>query len=421
MFHGDELPPSRRNTRTPGAELPETALTPPEGGWPVWYLTDEDDVGESTEQGIIVRLLLAALAELARERGWARSLVAGDQFFAWVEAHPLVRISPDVYVLDDPPPRPYPASWQTWRGHSPPRFAVEVVSEEWKKDYEDGPRKYAQLGARELVIFDPEAVHHPRGPRVALQVYRRGADDSWTRVAAGAGPVHSVEIDAWLVVVPGPHLRIARDPAGADLVQTPEEQLLALRRELRHNNPDSELRRENHELGRQMDELRRQLADLRLENAQLRRENAQLGLGNAHISRENAELLHEIGELRRENAELRRENSEFRARIAAQSDRIAAQTDRIHGLESTLHTQAATIADQAATILALESTVADQAATIRNQAATILALESTVADQAATIRDQAATIRALEAKVTGLEAKVAALEATVASLLARLG
>ena len=442
MFHGDELPPSRRNTRTPGAELPETALTPPEGGWPVWYLTDEDDVGESTEQGIIVRLLLAALAELARERGWARSLVAGDQFFAWVEAHPLVRISPDVYVLDDPPPRPYPASWQTWRGHSPPRFAVEVVSEEWKKDYEDGPRKYAQLGARELVIFDPDAVHHPRGPRVALQVYRRGADDSWTRVAAGAGPVHSVEIDAWLVVVPGPHLRIARDAAGADLVQTPEEQLLALRRELRHNNPDSELRRENHELGRQMDELRRQLADLRLENAQLRRENAQLGLGNAHISRENAELHHEIGELRRENAELRRENSEFRARIAAQADRIAAQTDRIHGLESTVHAQAATILtlestvadqaatilalestvrDQAATIAALESTVAEQAATIRDQAATIATLESTVAAQAATIRDQAATILALEAKVTGLEAKVAALEATVASLLARLG
>src|SRR5687767_11357742 len=98
---------SPRNNEARRDELQAEAPTPPAGGWSAWYLTDEDDVGESTEHGITIRLLLAALIELARERGWTDRLVAGDQFFGWVQTHPLVRISPDVYILDKPP-APYP-------------------------------------------------------------------------------------------------------------------------------------------------------------------------------------------------------------------------------------------------------------------------------------------------------------------------
>ena len=205
---------------------------PPEGGWAAWYLRDEDDVGESTEQGITVRTLLAALTELARERGWARTLVAGDQFFAWVESEPLVRISPDVYLLDDPPTPPYPAMWRTWlEGQAAPRFAVEVVSDDWAKDYIHAPRKYDQLGTRELVVFDPEAALPRRGRRIVLQMFRRDAGGALVRVEAGEGPVHSAELDAWLVVQRGPagaRLRIARDASGTDLVATSEELVGAL-------------------------------------------------------------------------------------------------------------------------------------------------------------------------------------------------
>jgi Uma2 family endonuclease len=189
-------------------------------------------VGESTEQGITVRTLLAALTELARERGWARTLVAGDQFFAWVESEPLVRISPDVYLLDDPPAPPYPAMWRTWlEGQAPPRFAVEVVSDDWAKDYVHAPRKYDQLGTHELIIFDPEAALPRRGRRVVLQVFRRDAEGALVRVEAGEGPTHSAELDAWLVVQRGPagaRLRIARDASGTDLVPTSEELVGAL-------------------------------------------------------------------------------------------------------------------------------------------------------------------------------------------------
>lgn len=67
-----------------------------------------------------------------------------------MESEPNVRVSPDAYLLDDPPPRPRPRMWQTWRaGHLPPRFALEVASpENWRKDYEDNPPKYSLLGTR---------------------------------------------------------------------------------------------------------------------------------------------------------------------------------------------------------------------------------------------------------------------------------
>ncbi|HEX2572493.1 MAG TPA: Uma2 family endonuclease, partial [Polyangia bacterium] len=198
--------------------------------WSSWYLTDEEDMGESTEHGLIIRVLLSVLLEWVRERGWSRVFVAQDQFFAWVPSQPLVRVSPDVYLMDidESLPSPLPDSWQTWLpGHRPPRFAVEVVSQDRKKDYEDAPLKYALLGARELVIFDPGAVSG-RDPsqRMPLQLYRRNAVGAFLRVYAGAGPVHSVELDAYLIMRregSSMRLRLARDAAGQDLVPTTEE------------------------------------------------------------------------------------------------------------------------------------------------------------------------------------------------------
>lgn len=200
--------------------------------WSAWYLRDEDDVGESVEQSSILQLLLSALGQLAVERGWKNLLWSGDNYFAWVREEPLVRVSPDAYLLDDPPPPPRPRSWQTWLpGHRPPRWAVEVVSEDWKKDYEDNPPKYAQLGAKELVIFDPEATAgDDERVRVPLQVYRRGPDGAFVLAYRGDGPAFSEEIAAYLAVVEeegAPRLRITRDAEGKDWVPTAEERALA--------------------------------------------------------------------------------------------------------------------------------------------------------------------------------------------------
>ncbi|MBK8256766.1 MAG: Uma2 family endonuclease [Polyangiaceae bacterium] len=148
----------------------------------------------------------------------------------WVPGEHLVRVSPDAYLLDDPPPAPRPKSWQTWLpGHKPRRWALEVVSEEWKNDYEEKPAKYAQLGALELVIFDPEAAMAGGGKspnRVPLQIYRRGADGAFVRVYWGDGPAYCQQLDAWVLSKPegkAARLRIALDAAGTDIVPTAQE------------------------------------------------------------------------------------------------------------------------------------------------------------------------------------------------------
>ncbi|HEU4412556.1 MAG TPA: Uma2 family endonuclease [Polyangiaceae bacterium] len=205
--------------------------------WSSWYLTDEDDMGEGIEQQKTIEVFKTSIDELARERGWSGLHVGADTFFAWVEQEPLVRVSPDVYLLDDPPPPPMPGMIQTWLpGHKPPRFAAEIVSEDWRKDYDDGPQKYAALGAGELVIFDPDAAAAPsrRGPRVALQVYRREPDGAFVRVYAGPGPTASAELGATLVVAfeaAVARLRLARDAAGARLGPTLREAREAAERE----------------------------------------------------------------------------------------------------------------------------------------------------------------------------------------------
>ncbi|MCA9711085.1 MAG: Uma2 family endonuclease, partial [Myxococcales bacterium] len=203
--------------------------------WSSWYLTDEEDMGEGIEQSEIIDVLRSAMRALAVERQWTRVFVGSDQFFAWLPEEPLVRVSPDVYLLDDPPAPPMPASWQTWRqGHRPPRLAVEIVSgdephpERWRKDYEQGPEKYAQLGTQELVIFDPQAAlgRAREAQRVALQVYRRAADGVFVRVYVGPGPCASHELSAFLVPVTEggvARLRVARDPEGRDWVPTAAE------------------------------------------------------------------------------------------------------------------------------------------------------------------------------------------------------
>ena len=194
--------------------------------WSSWYLTDEDDMGQTPQQDEIIRVAREVVGARVAELAWPEAFIGVDAFFAWVEAEPLVRVSPDVYVLASCPTPP-PSSFQLWRpGLSPPLFALEVVSDDWRKDYDQGPQKYAQLGARELLVYDPDAVARPRGDRVPLQVFRRAADGQFQRVQVGASGVWLDTLGVWAVVVPTPFaplLRLAYDAAGAELVPTPAE------------------------------------------------------------------------------------------------------------------------------------------------------------------------------------------------------
>lgn len=162
-------------------------------------------------------------------------MVGSDNFFGWVPTEPLVRVSPDIFVLERPPEGRLPESFQTWReGHRPPLLAVEVVSARWRKDYDDDPDKYALLGVDELIIFDPAAASRPdrRDERVALQVYARQDDEAFALTYSGPGPAWSPTLEVWLLsAFDGPNalLRLAYDREGTQLVPTDAEVVVAER------------------------------------------------------------------------------------------------------------------------------------------------------------------------------------------------
>ena len=58
------------------------------------------------ESGVEILLVGDSLGMVIQ--GHDSTLAAFDNFFAWMEAEPNVRVSPDVYLLDDPPPPPWP-------------------------------------------------------------------------------------------------------------------------------------------------------------------------------------------------------------------------------------------------------------------------------------------------------------------------
>jgi Uma2 family endonuclease len=223
--------------------------------WSAWYLTDEDDMGQSPEQSAIVNVFLGALKVRAEELGWNEAYVDFDQFFGWVPSEPLVRISPDAFVLRDPPPFPLPASWQVWRhGHHAPTFALEVVSQDWRKDYHEIPQKYAHLGVEELVIYDPAAADRQTRveERVPIQLYWRAPDGLFVCRYTGEGPVESSVLGVHLVIVrteTWSFLRLAYDPEGRHLVPTEVE---------RAENARDEAARQRDEAARQRDEATRQ-------------------------------------------------------------------------------------------------------------------------------------------------------------------
>ena len=187
----------------------------------------------------LVRRFLHAVTEgeLADDAGYktlrARQplFACADQFWYYVEGNPRKSVSPDVYVLAKVDPKSAPPSWKLWELKSPPVFALEIVSQDFGKDYDLAPIAYGETGVQELVIYDPDApvlADASQGePRVRWQVWRRGKRQQWTRVLkTNADRVESEALCCWLRVVgEGDErlLRLATGLHGENLFATGEE------------------------------------------------------------------------------------------------------------------------------------------------------------------------------------------------------
>lgn len=187
--------------------------------WSLWEIDEEEDMGMSPEHARVLKEVHGAITLLAEERGWQHAFISTDAFFGWVQDRSNVRASPDVYVLFDVP-ESLPLSWRTWTpGHTTPAFALEVASSDWRKEYDVNPVKYDQLGATELVIYDPHGLGGPR--RGPLSRYLLGKDGEFEAKELNAQAVHSAVLDAGLIAGEngyGVTLRLSRDAAGTSIV-----------------------------------------------------------------------------------------------------------------------------------------------------------------------------------------------------------
>lgn len=225
-----------------------------------WVLPEEN-MPESTPHRDTVDLLkLLLLAFVARTRRNAH--VAANLACRWDPERPAIGVDPDVAIIEPTPPEAASlTSLRTWvPGHVPPRFAVEVVSgTNPHKDYVAAPLKYAALGTRELVVFDPDHLGPASlgGPYV-IQIWRRREDQpTMARVYEGAGPAYSSELGAWLVATREGRLRIADDEQGRSLWLTEAEAEAAGRKQ------EAEARRQEAEGRRHAEEaLRSSIEDV---------------------------------------------------------------------------------------------------------------------------------------------------------------
>ena len=184
----------------------------------------EEKVGEDLLQRWIVELLRPLLERWLSQRG-VQALVGADQFIYYQQHAPTQRVSPDIYVLPGVAPRTRVTSWKTWEKGIVPNFALEIVSKDWEKDYIDAPARYADVGVKELVIFDPAPERHADGIR--WQVFRRGAGRRLARVEVSAGDRIKSKVLACFLRAVGEgddmRVRIGAGAGGDELFPTGEE------------------------------------------------------------------------------------------------------------------------------------------------------------------------------------------------------
>lgn len=181
------------------------------------HFPSEETVPES-KRHMILRTALYQTLWLAFD---GRFALGSDQFVYWNARDPGLRLAPDVFVCTSARDSVFD-SWKTWE-RGAPELAVEIVSEsdasatEWERKL----TRYLEAGIQELVRFDPD-----EQPGRRLRVWDRIEGDLVEReVHDDRTGCESLGL-LWVVTDHeelGASLRIARDPAGRELLPTPDE------------------------------------------------------------------------------------------------------------------------------------------------------------------------------------------------------
>ena len=117
---------------------------------PVVVYPQIDHMGESGLQKWVCDCFMGLLRSYFEQTLDRPMLVGGNQFIYLKEGDVELRLAPDIYVIEDEATQLKDIkSWRVWeRQDKRPILAVEVVSDEYDKDYDPQQLlRYQQLGA----------------------------------------------------------------------------------------------------------------------------------------------------------------------------------------------------------------------------------------------------------------------------------
>jgi len=166
--------------------------------------------------------------------------VSGNQFVYYNQANGRDNISPDVYVVFGVDV-PLPAKWRTWVEGPFPHVVFEITSPSTEAhDLSEGPHGkrwlYAELGAQEYYVYDPQGEMDPPFRGFALSEGRM-EPLPYTPGGGIASPLLETELRPMLIprlVIPHVELRPAGvwlrviNPRTGEPIPIPEEERVAL-------------------------------------------------------------------------------------------------------------------------------------------------------------------------------------------------
>jgi Uma2 family endonuclease len=182
---------------------------------------EEDDVGEHEIQTYILELLRPLVERYLRELG-RHAHVGSDQYLYWREHDPQACVAPDLYVLPGVRQDIAIGVWKVWETGVVPDLVIEVVGTDPHKDYDLSPRRYAEIGVTELIVFDP----FPGPERTSFAVYRREHGSFRQVESTNDDRVWSKRLTCWVRRVgdaAAMRLRLALGEHGDALFPTGEE------------------------------------------------------------------------------------------------------------------------------------------------------------------------------------------------------
>ncbi|HET9959137.1 MAG TPA: Uma2 family endonuclease [Polyangiaceae bacterium] len=211
----------RGATRVVSFELMRTP--PPTPDDPTVYPVEEP-VGEEILQCWMLEVLRPLIERWLAERG-TPCFVGSDQFIYFEKGQVSQRIAPDIYVLPGVPQDLDIPSWKIWESGIHPSFALEICSQDWRKDYEMAPRLHHQIGTEELIVVDPDYLKRREGYR--LQRFERTSRGLELQERTQADRVRSRVLGCFVRLVgterPRQRVRLALDPDGDILFPTHAE------------------------------------------------------------------------------------------------------------------------------------------------------------------------------------------------------